>query len=213
MNSPKILLADDHTIILEAFRELLASRYDVVGTVTDGRELLKAAPQLEPDVIVTDLAMPRLNGLDACIKLRKKLPDTKLIVLTANEDTDRVAEAIRIGVNGYLLKSSAASELFQAVESVMNGRTYITPLVMDGMIDSLKDEKQGHKSALEKLTVRQREVLQLLAEGNTMKETAGILCLTPRTVAFHKYRIMEELKIETNAELIQFALKNGLVST
>ena len=213
LSKPKILLADDHTIILEAFRELLSSRYDVVGTVTDGRELLKAAPRLEPDVILTDLAMPRLNGLDACIKLRKKLPDTKLIVLTANEDSNRVAEAIGIGVNGYLLKSSAASELFQAVESVMNGRTYITPLVMDGMIDSLKDEKQGRKTSLEKLTVRQREVLQLLAEGNTMKKTAGILCLTPRTIAFHKYRIMEELKIETNAELIQFALKNGLVNS
>ena len=213
LTRPKILLADDHTIILEAFRELLSSRYDVVGAVTDGRELLKAAPRLQPDVILTDLAMPRLNGLDACIKLRKKLPDTKLIVLTANEDSDRVAEAIDIGVNGSLLKSSAASELFQAVESVMNGRTYITPLVMDGMIDSLKDDKQGRRNGLEKLTVRQREVLQLLAEGNTMKKTAGILCLTPRTIAFHKYRIMEELKIETNAELIQFALKNGLVSS
>lgn len=207
---PRVLLADDHAIILEAFKELLSTQYDVVGAVSDGRELLKAAPQLEPDVIVTDMAMPRLNGMDACIKLRKKLPDVKIIFLTVNEDSERVAEAIRIGANGYLLKSSAASELFQAIDAVLMGRTYITPLVTEGVIGSLIGGNTGESSPLDKLTVRQREVLQLLAEGNTMKQAAEILNLTPRTVAFHKYRIMEDLKIETSAELIRFAVKHGL---
>jgi DNA-binding NarL/FixJ family response regulator len=212
MRRPRVLLADDHAILLEAFKQLLEPEYNVVGTVSDGRELLAAAPKLRPEVIVTDISMPNLNGLDACRKLRKALPEVKLVFLTVNEDPDLVAEAIRIGANGYLLKSSAASELFQAIKSVLNGGTYITPLVAEGMIGSLMGGTHG-RGSIDKLTVRQREVLQLLAEGNTMKKTAGILSVTPRTVAFHKYRIMEELQIETNAELIQFAVKNGLVST
>lgn len=212
MKRPRILLADDHTILLEAFKTLLEPEYEVVGTVSDGRELLAAAPKLRPEVIVTDISMPNLNGLDACRKLRKILPEVKLIFLTVNEDPDLVAEAIRIGANGYLLKSSAASELFQAIKSVLNGGTYITPLVTEGMIGSLMGGTRG-RGSIDKLTIRQREVLQLLAEGNTMKKAAAILNVTPRTVAFHKYRIMEELQIGTNAELIQFAVKSGLVST
>lgn len=212
MRRPRILLADDHAILLEAFKTLLEPEYEVVGTVTDGRELLTAAPKLRPEVIVTDISMPNLNGLDACRKLRKVLPDVKLVFLTVNEDPDLVAEAIRIGANGYLLKSSAASELFQAIKSVLSGGTYITPLVTEGMIGSLMGGTRG-RGSIDKLTVRQREVLQLLAEGNTMKKVAAILNVTPRTVAFHKYRIMDELHIETNAELIQLAVKSGLVST
>lgn len=212
MRRPRILLADDHAILLEAFQKLLEPEYEVVGTASDGRELLAAAPKLRPDVIVTDISMPNLNGLDACRKLRKILPEVKVVFLTANEDPDLAAEAIRSGANGYLLKGSAASELFQAIKSVLNGRTYITPLVAEGMIGSLMGGSPG-RSAIDKLTIRQREVLQLLAEGNTMKKAARILSVTPRTIAFHKYRIMEELRIETNAELIQFAVKNGLVST
>lgn len=212
MKRPRILLADDHALLLEAFQKLLEPEYDVVGTVSDGRELLAAAPKLRPEVIVTDISMPNLNGLDACRKLRKVLPEVKFIFLTVNEDPDLVAEAIRIGANGYLLKSSAASELFQAIKSVLNGGTYITPLVAEGMIGSLMGGSRG-RGPIDKLTVRQREVLQLLAEGNTMKKTAAILNVTPRTVAFHKYRIMDELHIRTNAELIQFAVKSGLVAT
>jgi DNA-binding NarL/FixJ family response regulator len=212
MRRPRILLADDHAILLEAFQKLLEPEYDVVGAVADGRELLAAAPKLRPEVIVTDISMPNLNGLDACRKLRKILPEVKLIFLTVNEDPDLVAEAIRIGANGYLLKSSAASELFQAIKSVLNGGTYITPLVAEGMIGSLMGGTRG-RGSIDKLTIRQREVLELLAEGNTMKKAAAILSVTPRTIAFHKYRIMEELQIETNAELIQLAIKSGLVSS
>ena len=211
MRRPRVLLADDHAILLEAFKKLLEPEYEVVGTVSDGRELLAAAPKLQPEVIVTDIAMPNLNGLDACRKLRKVLPEVKLVFLTVNEDPDLVAEAIRIGANGYLLKSSAASELFQAIKSVLSGGTYITPLVTKGMIGSLMGGSRG-RGSIDKLTIRQREILQLLAEGNTMKKAAAILCVTPRTVAFHKYRIMEELQIDTNAELIQFAIKSGLIS-
>ncbi len=208
----RVLLADDHAILVEAFKTLLEAECEVVGAVTDGRELLAAAPKLLPDVIVTDISMPHLNGMDACRKIKKLLPEVKLIFLTVNEDPDLVAEAIQIGADGYLLKKSAASELFQAIKSVMAGETYITPLVTKGMIGSLMGGN-SHRDAINSLTVRQREVLQLLAEGNTMKKAAAILYVTPRTIAFHKYRIMEELQIETNAELIQFAIKNGLVST
>ncbi len=212
MMRPRVLLADDHVILVEAFKKLLEAECEVVGTVTDGRELLAAAPKLLPDVIVTDISMPHLNGLDACRKIRKLLPDVKIVFLTVNEDPDLVAEAMGIHANGYLLKKSAASELFQAIKSVMQGETYITPLVTKSMIDSLK-VGSNRRDAINSLTVRQREVLQLLAEGNTMKKAAAILYVTPRTIAFHKYRIMEDLQIDTNAELIQFAIKNGLVST
>ncbi|MBT8039084.1 MAG: response regulator transcription factor [Gammaproteobacteria bacterium] len=210
MSRPRVLLADDHAIILEAFETLLSPHCEVVGAVTDGRELMKAASRLKPDIIVSDISMPQLNGLDACRKIRKIQPDVKLIFLTVNEDPDLVAEAMRSGADGYLLKNSAASELFQAIEAVLSRRTYITPLVANGMIGSLMNKAPGGR-AIEKITTRQREVLQLLAEGNTMKQTARILCVTPRTVAFHKYRIMDELNIETSAELIKFAIKNGLV--
>jgi len=210
MMGPRILLADDHPILLEAFQKLLEPKYDIVGAATDGRELLSLASKLKPDVIVSDIAMPNLNGLDACRKIKKILPQAKLIFLTVSEEPELVTEAIRIGANGFLLKKSAASELFQAIKSVMNGSTYITPLVTEGMIGSLRAGSNNRDSA-DKLTVRQREVLQLLAEGSTMKKAASILNVTARTVAFHKYRIMEELQISSNAELIQFAVKHGLV--
>ncbi len=211
MRRPRILLADDHALILEGFQRLLEPEYQVVGTAKDGRELLAMAAQTRPDVIVTDISMPNLNGLDACRKLRKTMPEVKLLVLTMNEDSELVATAIRIGVNGFLLKNSAASELFQAIKSVMNGETYITPMVTAGMIGSLMSGNDGRDSS-EMLTVRQREVLQLLAEGNTMKQVARILNVTPRTVAFHKYRIMDDLHIDSNAALIQYAIKHGLVA-
>jgi len=212
MHRPRILLADDHAILLEAFQKLLETEYDIVGMANDGRELLAMAVKLQPDVIVSDISMPNLNGLDACRKIKKVLPRAKLIFLTVTGDPDLVAEAIRMGANGFLLKKSAASELFQAINSVMGGSTYITPLVTAGMIGSLMTG-EGTRESLDGLTVRQREVLQLLAEGSTMKNAARILNVTPRTIAFHKYRIMEDLQITSNAELIQFAVKHGLVAT
>ena len=211
MKRARILLADDHRLLLEAFENLLEPKFEVVGTAMDGRALLVAAQELKPDVIVLDIAMPLLNGLGAAQRLKQMMPETKLIFLTVNEDPDFASEAFRIGASGYLLKNSAASELFQAIEAVLKGKAYVTPLITQGMIESFQ---YGHdrSEASVKLTPRQREVLQLLAEGHSMKEAANILDVSPRTVAFHKYRIMEGLQLKTNADLVQFAIKTGIVS-
>ncbi|MBT8062118.1 MAG: response regulator transcription factor [Xanthomonadales bacterium] len=207
----RVLLADDHAMLLDAFRKLLEPHFEVVGTAKDGRELVKLASKLKPDVIVTDISMPLLNGLDAAAKIKKLQPDIKLVFVTVNEDPDLVAESFRIGGNGYLLKSSAASELFKAIEVVIGGGKYVTPLITGAMIGSLLRDPT-ERSQQHVLTTRQREILQLLAEGKTMKEAANILCVTSRTVAFHKYRIMEDLGIKTNSELIHYAIKQGLIS-
>jgi len=211
MMRPRILLADDHSLLLEAFSKLLEPKYDVVGTATDGRKMLAMVQKLKPDVVLLDIAMPNLNGFDAGEKLKKLLPEVKIVFLTVNEDPDMVTEAFRIGANGYLLKNSAASELFQALDAVLNSKTYVTPSLEAGMLNSFIKNPGGQK-AHGNLTIRQREVLQLLAEGHTMKEVAASLNITPRTVAFHKYQIMEDLDIKTNSELIQYAIKHGLVS-
>ncbi|UCE85038.1 MAG: response regulator transcription factor [Deltaproteobacteria bacterium] len=206
MSRTRVLLADDHTLLLEAFTKLLEPACEVVGAVGDGRALLEHARELEPDVIVLDISMPRLNGLEAGRALKKLLPRVKLIFLTVNEDPDVAAEALAIGASGYLLKRSAASELFRAIQQVADGNSYVTPLVADSAGDPRR------RKALGRLTSRQREVLQLLAEGHSMKEAAALLNVTPRTVAFHKYRLMGELGLKTNAELVQFAIKQGIVT-
>ncbi len=211
MRRARILLADDHRLLLEAFKKLLEPEFEVVGTAKDGRVLLSAAQELKPDVIVLDIAMPQLSGLTAARRLKRMMPEVKLIFLTVNEDPDFASEAIRVGASGYVLKNSAASELFQAIEAVLQGKVYVTPLITQGMIESFQSGLNESETSA-KLTLRQREVLQLLAEGRTMKEVANILKLTPRTVAFHKYRIMEEHKLKTNADLIRFAIKKGIVS-
>jgi DNA-binding NarL/FixJ family response regulator len=206
---PRVLLADDHSLILAAFEKLLAEECEVVGQVSDGRALVEVAERLKPDLIVLDISMPLLNGLDAGRQIKQRMRHVKLVYLTMNEDPDLAVEAFRCGAAGYLLKRSAASELSMAIREVMQGRTYITPLVASGLVGSLlnRDEhKQGHD-----LTSRQREVLQLLAEGRSMKEVASVLNLTPRTVAFHKYRMMEQLNLKSTAELIQYAVKHHIV--
>lgn len=208
MKPTRVVLADDHTLVLEAFSQLLSADVDIVGTARDGRELIKVVKEQKPDVVVTDLSMPILNGLDAGIKLLKIMPDLKIIYLTVSDDSDMVADVMRAGAKGYLLKSSATAELMQAIRAVVSGATYITPLVTGDMLSSLL--KGGKRDLFEKLTGRQREILQLLAEGKTMKETGQILSITPRTVAFHKYRMMEILGFENSSQLIRFAMKSGL---
>ena len=211
MERPRVLLADDHLLLLDAFEKLLEPTCDIVGKVTDGRALLEAAPDAHPDIVVLDISMPRLNGLDAGRQLRKLMPNIKLVFLTVNEDPDLAAEAFRIGASGYLLKNSAASELIEAIHEVALGRSYVTPLATQGVVDSLTNDRRSRRR-VDKLTPRQREVLQLLAEGHSMKEAAATLEITPRTIAFHKYRLMDELGLENNAELIQFAIKHHFVS-
>jgi DNA-binding NarL/FixJ family response regulator len=207
---PTILIAEDHAVVLEGFRKLLGPTYDIVGTVTDGQALVKALDDLAPDIILLDLSMPRLNGLDAIERVKARRPRTRLIVLTAQEDSDTAAEAIRRGALAYVLKSSDPAELFRAIEEALRGRVFISPAVsQDPPAVFARKAAQGGKT--KGLTLRQREVLQLLAEGKSMKEAAGVLDLTPRTIAFHKYSMMEQLGLKTTAELIQYAVMLGLV--
>jgi len=209
MAAPRVLLADDHALLLGAFEKLLADECDVVGKASDGRALVAAAEKLKPDVIVLDIQMPLLNGLDAGRQIKQRVRDARLVFLTINEDPDLAAEAFRSGASAYLLKRSAASELMTAIREVMQGRSYVTPLVTEGLVGSLmsgNERKPGHE-----LTPRQREILQLLAEGRSMKEVANVLNVTAKTVAFHKYRMMEQLKIKSTAELIQYAVKHHIV--
>jgi DNA-binding NarL/FixJ family response regulator len=198
-------------MLREAFARLLEPDCDVVGAVADGRALLDVAPDLRPDIVVLDIAMPLLNGLDAARQLKRQMPAVKVIFLTVSEDPDLAAEAFRAGASGFLLKNSAASELVQAIQEVFQGRSYITPQATQGLVGSFLHDPGPAKKAGE-LSLRQREVLQLLAEGRTMKEIARILKITARTVAFHKYNMMEELGIKTSAELVQFAMKQHRVS-
>jgi DNA-binding NarL/FixJ family response regulator len=198
-------------LLREAFTRLLEPTCDVVGAVADGRALLAAAPDLRPDIAVIDIAMPLLNGLDAARQLKRVMPKVKVIFLTMSEDPDVAAEAFRVGASGYLLKNSAASELLAAIQEVSRGNSYITPLATQGLVETLLDHTEPSTNSVE-LSPRQREVLQLLAEGHTMKEIAPTLKITPRTVAFHKYSMMEQLGITSSAELVQFAVKQHLVS-
>jgi DNA-binding NarL/FixJ family response regulator len=211
MKRPRVLLADDHRLLREAFAQLLEPDCDVVGAVGDGRALLADAQELRPDIVVLDIAMPLLNGLDAARQLKRLMPEVRLIFLTVSEDPELAAEAFRAGASGYLLKNSAASELFKAIREVYQGRSYVTPLATQGLVDSLIREPGPAREA-GSLSLRQREILQLLAEGRTMKEIARILAITPRTVAFHKYSLMKELGIKTSAELVQFAIKHHIVA-
>ncbi len=209
MARPRVLLADDHALLLGAFEKLLSADCDIVGQVSDGRALVAAAEQLAPDIVVLDIAMPLLNGLEAARQIRRNSRSVKLIFVTMNEDTDIAAEAFRAGASGYVLKQSATSELLTAIRQVMAGHSYVTPLITEGLVGSLiRPDESGPGY---ELTPRQREVLQLLAEGRSMKEVGNVLNLTARTVAFHKYRIMEQLKVKSTAELVQYAVKHHIV--
>ena len=208
MTRPRILMADDHLMLLEAFKALLEPDFSVVGTVTDGRALLEEFSRLHPDVVLLDIAMPLLNGLDAGRQLKAQRRSVKLIYLTMNPDPNLASEALRLGASGYVLKSSAAQELKQAIQEALRGRSYITPLITRDVVGSLIEQRAPRHE----LTTRQREVLQLLAEGKSMKEVGAILDLTTRTVAFHKYRMMEQLRLKTSAELVTFAVRQGVVA-
>lgn len=210
MKKARILLADDHQLVTEAIKNLLEPEFEIVDIASDGRSLVSKAIELMPDVIVMDISMPMLNGLEAGRQLKAAIPKVKLVYLTMNQDQDIIAEAFKIGAAGFLVKHCASSELRDAIRQILVGRSYVTPLVREGKVTSyfqtpLRGENPIH------LTQRQREVLQLLAEGRSMKEVAFALDVTPRTVAFHKYRIMEDLNLKTNAELIRYAVRRHIV--
>lgn len=213
MSRPRVLLVDDHTLVLDGFRKLLEDRCEIVGVAEDGRTLLRMAHELQPDIITLDISMPQLNGVDAARKLKKIVPCSKLIFVTMHADPAYVNEAFKAGASGYLLKRSAGSELLQAIQSVMDGQCYVTPLVAKGLVQSVIT---GEKPAIlqdKSLTGRQREVLQLVAEGMTVKEIASTLNLSPKTVEFHKSQIMTQLDLHTTAELTKYALVHGLLAS
>lgn len=211
MRRVRILLADDHTMICAGFQKLLEPEYEVVGCVGDGRTLLKAAADLKPDLVLVDVGMPLLNGLDAGRELKKLMPGVKLIFLTMNPDPELASEAFRIGASGYLLKNSREEELLQAIRDAVRGMSYVTPQISQAIEQNfIRDPKSLNRP--KHLSDRQREVLQMLAEGRSMKEIAYMLEISLRTVRFHKYRIMEELGITTNSELVQYAIKHAIIS-
>jgi DNA-binding NarL/FixJ family response regulator len=208
----RVLIADDHTLIAELCRRLLETEFDVVGTVSDGRALVRAASELKPDVVVVDVAMPILNGLDAGRQVKELVPGVKLIYLTMNPDIEVAAEAFRRGANGYLLKTCAASEMVLAVRNVLRGKSYLSPALPRDTIIFMGKQDREMVNEDDRLTERQREVLQLLAEGKVMKEVSNILHMSTRTVAYHKYRMMEVLGAKTTAELVKYAVKNHIVA-
>ena len=203
----RIILVDDHRILLDALKSLVEPEFEVVATFEDCQSLLETASELRPDIVVLDIGMPVMNGLSAGEHLKKLLPKTKIIFLTAAKDLDTAAEAFQMGASGYVLKVSAGAELVKAIREVVRGGFYASPVLTEGMVGSFvrgfKQMKSQHN-----LTARQKEVLKLLAEGYSMKAVGATLNITPRTVAFHKYTMMEQLNIKTNAELINFALSH-----
>jgi len=209
----RLLLADDHTLLLEGIRLMLEPEFELVGSVEDGLSLLTAAKTLKPDIILLDISMPGLNGIDAAHRLRKLLPSAKLIFLTMHADSDYVAEAFRAGAMGYLLKRAAASELRTAVREVIKGHHYVSPLVARNALDLLISSARPGGKPSDRLTPRQREVLQLVAEGRSRKEIASILDISVKTVEFHKATIARELNLRTVADFTRYAIEHRIIAT
>jgi len=209
MPKPRILLADDHVLVLEGFRRILHEHYELVGTVGDGYALLAAAKTVQPDIVILDISMPLLNGIDTAAQLKKICPTAKIIIVTMHAGPDYVRSAFEAGASAYVLKGSAVDELEQAIRAVLGGHSYITPLITKELVDVYLSAPSEKPSGL---TPRQREVLQLLAEGRTAKEIANLLHITSRTVEFHKGQILDQLKLKTTADLIKYALTHGIVT-
>ena len=212
MPKPRILLADDHALVLEGFRRILEGQYELVGTAADGRALVEAAKRLHPDIVILDVSMPMLNGINAAAQIRKLNPAIKIIVVTMHADTDYVRSAFEAGASAYVLKRSAVDELEQAIRAVIAGHSYITPLITKDLLDVFLAKAAEKPGGTGGLTLRQREVLQLLAEGRTAKEIANALNISSRTVEFHKGQILDQLHLHTTADLIKYAVTHGIVA-
>ena len=212
MNRPKILLADDHTVILDGLRSILEADFEIVGAVTDGRAMVAACKKLRPDVVLSDIPMPLLNGLDATRQIKKADPEAKIIFLTMHPDVAMAKEALRAGGSGYVVKHSPASEIVTAIHEVLQGRVYLSPLVTKEVLDSFMANVEGPEQLPSPLSQREREVLQLVAEGQTHKEVAQTLGISVRTAQYHRYNIMKKLGLRTAAELTQYAIKHGIIS-
>lgn len=213
MKRPRIILADDHPIVAEGLRSLLAARYDVVGVVGDGQALLDAARSLQPDVIVADISMPLINGIEVTARLATDEPQIKVVILTMHREEGYVRRAMEAGAAGYVLKVAAPDELLAAVDAALAGKTFVTPELASGLVGGVARNPQRSHDPKAALTPRQREILQLVAQGKTAKEVGAILGLSARTVESHKYELMKALGLERSAELVQFALKHGLIAS
>jgi len=212
MSKVRVLLADDHKMVAEGLGALLEPEFELVGIAENGHELLDKAEQLKPDVIIADITMPSLNGIDAVAQLKKSGSQAKIVFLTMHHDAMYANRAFEAGASGFVLKHSAPDELLTAIREVLKGRTYITPIIAEELMQTYKNGDHKKENPVRKLTSRQREVLQLLAEGKSAKEIAQSLHISSRTVEFHKYHIMEELSLKTSADLVQFAIKHGIIS-
>ncbi len=212
MRKPRVLLADDHRILAEGVRGLLEPEFELVGIVADGRELVEAAIKLRPDVIVADISMPSLNGIDAVAQIQQADVSCRVVFLTMQHDVSYARRAMAAGASGYVLKHSAHGELVNAIRAALRGQTYVTPLIAGELLRSYRDEGPQPPVAARQLTPRQREVLQLAAEGRSAKEVASLLHISPRTAEYHKARAMKMLGIRTAAELVQYAIRNGIIS-
>jgi DNA-binding NarL/FixJ family response regulator len=212
VNRPRVLLADDHVLVAEALKRLLAEEFELVGVVEDGLAMVKAAQELQPDVVVADITMPLLNGLDALPQVKAVAPSAQVVFLTMHHDVAYARRAIEAGASGFVLKHSAPAELTLAVRSALQGRTFITPALAGEVIESIRSNPAGATDPAATLSPRQREILRLLAEGLSAKQIAASLGISHRTVEFHKYQAMDTLGIKSNAELIHFAIKHGIVS-
>jgi DNA-binding NarL/FixJ family response regulator len=212
MNKPRVLIADDHRIFAEGLKRLLKEDFDIVEIVADGRQLVAAAEKLRPDAIVADISMPMLNGIDAVQQIKKVQPAIKVVFLTMHPDVGYAVRAFKEGASGYVLKNAAPDELITAIREGLKGKTYVTPMIAGKLLRAYESGSptQIEIDAARNLSSRMREVLQLLAEGHSIKEIASILNISAKTVEYHKYRMMEELGAKTTADLIRFAVKNGL---
>ena len=212
MKKPRVLLADDHNIVLIGLRSLLEAEFEIVGSVQDGQSLVNQAALLHPDVIVADISMPQLNGIEAIRTIKKTDQNIKIVFLTMHMDITYAKSAFDAGASGFVLKHSAPSELVMAIHEAMKGKTYITPLIAGDLIDAYQEGVTSEKILFKKISSRQLEVLQLLSEGKSAKEIASILDISTKTVEFHKYKMMEKLNIKTSSELIKYAVRNGIIS-
>ena len=212
MKRPRVLLADDHRLVAEGLKSLLEEEFELLGVVEDGRDLVESAKRLRPDVIVADISMPHLNGIDALALLKKDNPDVRVVFLTMHKEAAYARRALEAGASGYVLKHSAQAELFLAVRAALEGKVFITPALAGEVFRDMKSGQPQPADPVAALTPRQREILQLVAEGRSTKEIASQLDISPRTVEFHKYQLMNTLKLQGNAELVHFAIKNGIVS-
>jgi DNA-binding NarL/FixJ family response regulator len=212
VSRPRVLLADDHRVVSEGLKHLLADDFDLVGMVEDGRALVAAAKKLQPDVIVADITMPHLNGIDAMARLKKDNPDVKVVFLTMHQDPAYARRAFEAGAAGFVVKHSAPAELVMAIHAALKGQTFITPALASSVLRQAQHDTQEAADDAPLLTPRQREILQLLAEGRSAKEIAVTLAISSRTVEFHKYQMMEAHGLHSSAELIHFAIKHGIVT-